>query len=156
MRDGCWNTPLPKDHPQAWPQSCPSAKRITRKAAKLTVAQVRLLHDVVRGSGPLFERAAASYILVAFYGRCRRGNLQFVREAVHDFEGVTGFFQLATNFHKTAAVARKVSELIYVLVCSGRHLRALASFSLRRAQRVWHLRTWQGRRTAVQATSACR
>ena len=82
----------------------------------LTVEQVNKLHQALETARSRFDRAAAAYLLLALYGRCRHGDLQFVHEIGLDFSGLAGFMQVTTNRHKTVRAAKKLSELLYVLI----------------------------------------
>ena len=62
-----------------------SNKRKLLQAKVLSVQQVEHLHNVLEDSlADDFDRAAAGYMLVAVYGRCRASDLSFIDNIVHD------------------------------------------------------------------------
>ena len=93
-----------------------AGKRKLLQAQTLTVQQVRILHSVLEGDdADAFDKAAAGFMLTAFYGRCRVSDLSFLDSIKHDHDDKGGFVELFTAVHKTGRSASKKATLLPIL-----------------------------------------
>ena len=63
-----------------------------------------------------YDRAAAGYLLLALYGRCRHSDLQNVSEIIHDYSDDGGYLEVRTKSHKTARNALKRTMLLPIIL----------------------------------------
>ncbi|CAK8997255.1 Retrovirus-related Pol polyprotein from transposon TNT 1-94, partial [Durusdinium trenchii] len=85
-----------------------SAKRFLKQARILSVLQVKALHTILSDEGFCnLDRAAAGYLIVALYGRCRHSDLEHVHCVLHDYSDDGGFVEIQTAVHKNARSAQK-------------------------------------------------
>ena len=92
-------------------------KEHLRQSRVLTVQQVHQLHHVLTNEAAAdYDRAAAGYLLLALYGRCRHSDLQNVIEVVHDYSDDGGFLEFRTSSHKTARNALKRTVLLPIVL----------------------------------------
>ena len=90
-------------------QTCCSRKtRFLKQARILSVLQVKALHTILSDEGFCnLDRAAAGYLIVALYGRCRHSDLEHVHCVLHDYSDDGGFVEIQTAVHKNARSAQK-------------------------------------------------
>ena len=100
-------------------------KKPTRQARPLTVDEVRRLHKAtLDNSLDLQERVLAIHLLLMLYTRSRVSDLAHVEEVSHDVsrtsstDGVPGFVQITTRYHKAARSAEKKSLLLPIVASS--------------------------------------
>lgn len=92
-------------------------KEYLKQAKVLTVKQVTLLHNILLNDAFAdFDRAAAGYLLLALYGRCRHSDLRNVTEVIHDFHEEGGFLEVRTASHKTARGALRRTVLLPIIL----------------------------------------
>jgi hypothetical protein len=91
----------------------------------LTVDEVRRLHKAtLDNSLDLQERVLAIHLLLMLYTRSRVSDLAHVEEVSHDVsrtsstDGVRGFVQITTRYHKAARSAEKKSLLLPIVASS--------------------------------------
>jgi hypothetical protein len=79
-------------------QSCP------RQADPFTVLQLKRLHEVLRDSDEVWDKAMAGMLLFCIYGRSRWADAQHAAEMVPDLDnsGELQSLELKTSVHKTA------------------------------------------------------
>ena len=83
-------------------------KEHLKQSRVLTVHQVVQLHQILtNGTTADYDKAAAGYLLLALYGRCRHSDLQNVIEVIHDYSDDGGYLEFRTSSHKTARNALK-------------------------------------------------
>ena len=93
-----------------------AGKRTLRQALTLTVQQVKVLHSKMEDPEvDAFDRAAAAFMLVAIYGRCRVSDLAFLDNVKHNHNYIEGFVELFTAVHKTGRSAVKKATLLPIL-----------------------------------------
>ena len=92
-------------------------KESLKQAKVLTVQQVNQLHKIlVNDAAADYDRAAAGYLLLALYGRCRHSDLQNVSEIIHDYSDDGGYLEVRTKSHKTARNALKRTMLLPIIL----------------------------------------
>ena len=95
-----------------------AGSRWVRQAAELTVLEVRGLHQLSDSQeAHVWDKAIASYTLVALYGRCRHSDLSDVHSIKLEV-GPTGegFLILFLGQHKTSRLQARSRRLLPVLV----------------------------------------
>ena len=93
-----------------------AGKRKLQQALTLTVQQVKALHSKMEDPDvDAFDRAAAAFMLVAVYGRCRASDLAFLDSVKHDHNCSEGFVEMFTAVHKTGRSAAKKAILLPIL-----------------------------------------
>ena len=66
-------------------------KESLKQAKILTVQQVNQLHNILTDDAAAdYDKAAAGYLLLALYGRCRHSDLQNVSEIINDYSDEGG------------------------------------------------------------------
>ena len=92
-------------------------KEHLKQSRVLTVHQVVQLHQILtNGTTADYDKAAASYLLLALYGRCRHSDLQNVIEVIHDYSDDGGYLEFRTSSHKTARNALKRTVLLPIVL----------------------------------------
>ena len=92
-------------------------KEHLKQSRVLTVHQVIQLHQILKSDTYAdYDKAAAGYLLLALYGRCRHSDLQNVIEVVHDYSDDGGFLEFRTSSHKTARNALKRTVLLPIVL----------------------------------------
>ena len=92
-------------------------KESLKQAKVLTVQQVNQLHKIlVDDAAADYDRAAAGYLLLALYGRCRHSDLQCVSEIIHDYSEDGGYLEVRTKSHKTARNSLKRTMLLPIIL----------------------------------------
>ena len=92
-------------------------KESLKQAKVLTVQQVNQLHKIlVNDAAADYDGAAAGYLLLALYGRCRHSDLQNVSEIIHDYSDEGGYLEVRTKCHKTACNALKRTMLLPIIL----------------------------------------
>ena len=88
-----------------------------KQAPPLTVAQVRILHSLLHGQGTSdWDRAFAGYCLLCLYARARQSDFRKVAYVDVDGEGRDGYVVIRVKQHKTARAARRVAQLLPILI----------------------------------------
>ena len=79
-------------------------KTCPRQADPFTVLQLKKLHEILRDSDELWDKAMAGMLLFCIYGRSRWADAQHAAEMVPDLDdgGVLQSLELKTAVHKTA------------------------------------------------------
>ena len=92
-------------------------KAALRQARVLSVSDVRMLHKVLDDSGrDAFDRAAAGFVLLGIYGRCRHSDMSNIDHIVQDFDDTDGYIELFTRVHKSARGAVRKSLFLPILI----------------------------------------
>ena len=92
-------------------------RRYLKQAKVLSVNQVCELRKLVKNGGLCdIDRAAAGYLLVALYGRCRHSDLACVEEVVKDFDSSGGYLEIRTAVHKTSRSIQKKVRLLPIVI----------------------------------------
>ena len=88
-----------------------------QQAPPLTVAQVRILHSLLHGHDTSdWDRAFAGYCLLCLYARARQSDFRKVAYVDVDGEGRDGYVVIRVKQHKTARAARRVAQLLPILI----------------------------------------
>ena len=92
--------------------------RWVRQAVELTVGEVRCLHQLSTSSeAHPWDKAIASYTLVALYGRCRHSDLSDVHAIKRDLDpDGKGFLILFLGQRKTSRLQARSRRLLPVLI----------------------------------------
>ena len=92
-------------------------KEHLKQARVLTVHQVIQLHQILTNEATAdYDKAAAGYLLLALYGRCRHSDLQDVVEVIHDYSEDGGYLEFRTSSHKTSRNALKRTVLLPIIL----------------------------------------
>ena len=93
------------------------SKRFLKQAKVLSVSQVQELHRLVKCDGLCgIDKAAAGYLLIALYGRCRHSDLACVEDILHDWDDSGGYLEIRTAVHKTSRSIQKKTRLLPIVI----------------------------------------
>ena len=92
-------------------------KEHLKQSRVLSVHQVVQLHQILTNEATAdYDKAAAGYLLLALYGRCRHSDFQNVIEVIHDYGDDGGYLEFRTSSHKTARNALKRTVLLPIVL----------------------------------------
>eukprot|EP00434_Breviolum_minutum_P042312 symbB.v1.2.037656.t1/scaffold5622.1/size25200/1 len=92
-------------------------KKVDTTFGTVAASRVQELHRLVKCDGLCgIDKAAAGYLLIALYGRCRHSDLACVEDILHDWDDSGGYLEIRTAVHKTSRSIQKKTRLLPIVI----------------------------------------